>query len=287
MPIKSILVPLAATPGDRQALDLALALGQRNGAHIGALYPKRDPREAAAYVGMAGDITGIGQIMEQIEREADAASTRARASVEAWRAQAGLVEAARPVAQPHTSMGWRAPTGEPGELVIRAAAGADLVVCAGLQRDSGFAQDLLEAALFGAARPVVTAPPVLPRRLFGSAVIAWNGSHQANRALAAMLTLLPRFEEVHLFCQPEGHRTPVDPADPLDLLVWHGTSARVLPAAKTDEPVGPALLAAAASVEASFLVMGGYTHGRVRQMMFGGVTHHVLHHAQLPVLLVH
>ncbi len=61
---------------------------------------------------------------------------------------------------------------------------------------------------------------------------------------------------------------------------------RLLPNDAADD-VGAALLAAATSVEASFLVMGGYTHGRVRQMMFGGVTQHVLHHAQLPVLLVH
>ncbi|MBI3517301.1 MAG: universal stress protein [Proteobacteria bacterium] len=286
MPLKSILVPMTAAPADRRALDLALALGRAGGAHIGALYPKRDPREAATYVGMGGDITGIGQIMAQIESEADAASTRARTTVERWRADAGLAEAARPGTAPHPTVGWRAPTGDPDQLVTQAAAGADLVVCAGLQPEPGAEQTLIEAALFGAARPVVTAPATLPRNLLASAVVAWNGSHEANRALAAMLTLLPAFGQVHLFCQPEGHRAVVDPVDALELLAWHRVKAQVLPAGTGDD-VGAALLAAASSVEASFLAMGAYTHGRMRQMMFGGVTHHVLHHAKLPVLLVH
>jgi nucleotide-binding universal stress UspA family protein len=287
MPLKSILVPMTATPADRQALDLALALGRPSGAHIGALYPKRDPREAAAYVGMAGDITGISQIMEQIEREADAASTRARVTVETWRADAGVAETARPGAGDSPTVSWRAPTGEPNQVVIQAAASADLVVCCGLQPEPGSEQELLEAALFGAARPVVIAPKAVPRRPFGAAVVAWNGSHEANRALGALLGLLPRFERVHLFCQQEGHRAPVDPADALELLTWHRIDAHLLPARAGSETIGADLLAAAASVDAGFVVMGAYTHGRVRQMMFGGVTHHVLHHATLPVLLVH
>ncbi|MEJ0069751.1 MAG: universal stress protein [Pseudomonadota bacterium] len=55
----------------------------------------------------------------------------------------------------------------------------------------------------------------------------------------------------------------------------------------SSESLGEDLLKAAASVDASLLIMGAYTHGRVRQMMFGGVTHHVLHHATLPVFLAH
>ncbi len=194
MPLKSILVPMTAGSADRQALDLALALGGPTGAHIGALYPKRDPREAAGYVGVSGDITGIGPIMAKIDSEADAASTRARTMVEQWRAESALVEAARPGPDGQPTVGWRAPTGEPDRLVAQAAAAADLVVCAGLQPEPGAEQALIEAALieaalFGAARPVVTAPATLPQRLFASAV---ESRRRRDAGVAAALRAGPR-----------------------------------------------------------------------------------------------
>jgi nucleotide-binding universal stress UspA family protein len=33
--------------------------------------------------------------------------------------------------------------------------------------------------------------------------------------------------------------------------------------------------------------MGAYTHNRFRQMIFGGVTRHILAEAELPVLVAH
>lgn len=46
-------------------------------------------------------------------------------------------------------------------------------------------------------------------------------------------------------------------------------------------------MAAAARVGAGLLVMGAYSHTRLREMVLGGVTQHVLHHAPIPVLLAH
>ena len=52
-------------------------------------------------------------------------------------------------------------------------------------------------------------------------------------------------------------------------------------------PVGAAFLTAAAAAGATLLVMGAYTHSRVRQQLLGGVTRHVLAHAETPVLMAH
>jgi nucleotide-binding universal stress UspA family protein len=35
------------------------------------------------------------------------------------------------------------------------------------------------------------------------------------------------------------------------------------------------------------LVKGAYTQSRLRQMIFGGATNHILTHANLPVLMAH
>jgi nucleotide-binding universal stress UspA family protein len=289
MSLKSILVPTDGTDIDRQLLDLALAVGWPTNAHITALYPKRDPREALAYagMGMGTELIAIGPIMEQLENEGRGGSARARATFEAWRGQAGLAEAAKPGASDRVTVGFSEQTGSPDELVIHAGAKADLIVHAGLKDDTGFQQELLEASLFGAARPVLVAPPKPTADPFKCALVAWNGSHEANRAVAAALALLPRFERVCFFYRAEPHRAPADPAEPIELMGWHGIAAEVATAGPATDSIGADLLAAASSVGASLLIMGAYTHGRVREMVFGGVTHHVLHHASLPVFLAH
>ncbi len=287
MSLKSILVPMTGGAADRQALDLALALGRPFGAHIGALYPKRDPKEALAYVGLGGDFTGVQTVMDQIEREGAVASTHARTTLVKWSADARLKEVDTPATQSQVTVGWREPVGAPDALVAQAARAADLVVCPALRSHPGIEQDFLEAALFDAARPVVAAPSKLPLRLFGCAVVAWNGSREANHALTAMLSFLPKFERVQLFCQAESHRAPIGVEAALELLAWHGINAPSLTVSSPGDSVGVDLLTAAASVDATFLIMGGYTHGRMRQYVFGGVTHHVVHHAAIPVLFAH
>jgi nucleotide-binding universal stress UspA family protein len=46
-------------------------------------------------------------------------------------------------------------------------------------------------------------------------------------------------------------------------------------------------LAEAKAFGCDLLIKGAYTQSRLRQMIFGGVTSHVLAHADMPVLLAH
>ena len=51
--------------------------------------------------------------------------------------------------------------------------------------------------------------------------------------------------------------------------------------------MGEALLSAVRDENADLLVMGGYGHSRVRELILGGVTRHVLGNASVPVLMAH
>ncbi|MCA3266502.1 MAG: universal stress protein, partial [Azospirillum sp.] len=60
--------------------------------------------------------------------------------------------------------------------------------------------------------------------------------------------------------------------------------------ARADVPTiqaGPHTLAEARNAGCGLLIMGAYTHSRLRQLVFGGVTRHVLQNADLPVLMAH
>ena len=52
--------------------------------------------------------------------------------------------------------------------------------------------------------------------------------------------------------------------------------------------MGDTLLASAAEHDAGLLVMGAYSHSRLRELLLGGATRHILKNASArPVLLAH
>ncbi|MFX8766396.1 universal stress protein, partial [Acinetobacter baumannii] len=50
---------------------------------------------------------------------------------------------------------------------------------------------------------------------------------------------------------------------------------------------GEAILAEATAIGADLLIKGAYTQSRLRQMIFGGATSHILSTAEIPVLFAH
>ena len=62
------------------------------------------------------------------------------------------------------------------------------------------------------------------------------------------------------------------------------TEKTVMP--RSNRP-GEAILAEAAAIGADLLIKGAYTQSRLRQMIFGGATSHILGAAELPVFFAH
>jgi nucleotide-binding universal stress UspA family protein len=58
-----------------------------------------------------------------------------------------------------------------------------------------------------------------------------------------------------------------------------------LPASKAN--AGETILRKAAELGCDLIVKGAYTQSRLRQMIFGGTTRHILTNANLPVLMAH
>ena len=167
-------------------------------------------------------------------------------------------------------------------MPIARAAGDGLVL-----GGEGEPQAVLEVALMETARPLLIAPPTAAKTFGRSVIIAWNGSVEAIRAVSSALPYLTRAESVIILVIGEGDRPPALPDDLKTYFAWHGIAATGKQVAAESAPVGARLLEEADAAGADLLVMGGYTHSRLRQLIFGGVTSHVLHHAELPVLMAH
>ena len=288
MPIRSILVPLNGLDSDQATLDLALAVARDSDAHIAALWVKQDPGEALAAIGMGAEGMALQQVADRIAREAEEASAGARRGFDAWRTAHDLPEVDKPGRAKQVSVAYRERIGPIGATIVEAGRVVDLIVQTGLSEQRPRAPELaIEAALFETGRPVLIAAKTSPAVLFDTAVVAWNGSLEANRAVAAAMPLLVRYKQLFVFCHTEPHRPSADSMELIDYFAWHGLKADRLAVYQEHGAVGPDLLAAAKRVSAGLLVMGAYTHGRLRQMLFGGVTDHVLRHAVLPVLFAH
>ena len=147
--------------------------------------------------------------------------------------------------------------------------------------------DLPAYTLFGGAHPVLVVPyiqadPVTGRRI----LLAWNGSTQAARAANAALPLLRTAEAVVVVVVG----TPAEPAQADDaLLAWlarHDVDAELVADATTLD-IGGCLLSLAADRASDLLVMGGYGHARLRELLLGGATRTVLQTMTIPVLMAH
>ena len=64
----------------------------------------------------------------------------------------------------------------------------------------------------------------------------------------------------------------------------HGIGARALSVRARDAAVGEVILAEATALECDLLIKGAYTQSRLRQMIFGGMTRHLILSSTLPVL---
>ena len=142
----------------------------------------------------------------------------------------------------------------------------------------------LEAVLFETGRPVLIAPPVPPKSLGNTVVIAWNGSTETARTLGLGMPFLRSADRVIVLTM-EGWSVPGPSGEQLTASLRRSgisVEAAHVPRGRRD---GETLLNEAARLGCDLLVKGAYTQSRLRQMIFGGATSEILASANMPVLM--
>ncbi|MDB5592473.1 universal stress protein [Enterovirga sp.] len=143
----------------------------------------------------------------------------------------------------------------------------------------------LEAVLFESGRPLLIAPPEPPQRLGDTVVIAWNGSTETARTVAFAGPFLRGAKRI-IVLSVEGWSVPGPSAEQLALsLRRNDIAAEAVHAKLGKRSNGEAILAETRALGGDLLVKGAYTQSRLRQMIFGGATAHVLAAATMPVLM--
>ncbi|MEE8393083.1 MAG: universal stress protein [Rhodospirillales bacterium] len=288
MAIRMILVPHDEVNAAKPALETAFIIARNIGAHVNALHVGADPNDAVPLIsdGMSGAI--INEMMALAEKETAERAAKSRQVFGELCSRFSIEETETPSPETVPSASWTNEQGLVGQATAVHGRLSDLIVAvrpvAGSEASSSL---VLNAALFETGRPVLVAPPSAAGEIGRKVAISWNGSAESARAVAAAMEFIEAAQEVFVLTA-KSDRTSLNVAPELvSYLAWHGVKAGTKAFSPSGGPTGAALLGECAAIGADMLVMGAYTHSRMRQLILGGVTSHVLEHAEVPLLMAH
>jgi nucleotide-binding universal stress UspA family protein len=285
---RKLLLPLSDTPCGQAALSLAVTLANTWQAHLAAIILRIDAASVAPLAGEGLSGAMIEDMMAATERETASRThlleTRFASAVAGAGIRIGLPEPAMPGATAALSI----VTGRDEAIIPSLARLSDLAILPHPDEDEDQSRSLcLHAVLFESRRPVLIAARREVKSLGRRCCVAWNGTPESAAALWAMLPWLRQAEAVRILHAPEYQRNGPPAADVPGYLALHGIQADLATFTPLNRDVGAGLLAAAAAFNADLVGMGAYSHSRLRQLILGGVTRHVLGHAVMPVLMAH
>jgi nucleotide-binding universal stress UspA family protein len=267
--MKSILLHVQDDGTLDNRLQTALSLTRATGGHLRCLHVT--PVEA--YVAM--DTFGGVFVMQDVLKSIEEHECDLRQRLEAQLSKEGV------------SWDYLQTTGNVENVIVAQAALADVIVVGrDVHSDYEVASpvrligDLLHRSRTPLLVPAKTGKALDPN---GTMIVAWNGSYEAANAVRAALSLLELASKVEVV-RVDGEAEKMFPAtELLEYLSRHGVHAELRLEETVDEHVPAALLSCAKQIGATALIMGGYSHSRIGEFIFGGVTRTLL--AEAPITL--
>jgi nucleotide-binding universal stress UspA family protein len=286
--MKVILIPVANRPECRVALTQAFALAAELSANVAGchLRPHREDhtttRKPSFLLRIGGGQTGPETSPRQSAlraREAEvlfSKSAKQHGFDVVKRARLGMTRGAI----------WSEMVGSLDKLFPIIGPVADMSIVSRPKSGArGLGSDFVLSALLQSGKPVLVLPQSRVKSLGKRVLIAWNQSTEAARAVTAALPILARADAVHICsCGPETRNGPKSSFLAQYLRFWGIKTTRSTTGGRNAEQE---LAAAYEETGCDLIVMGAYSRSRMREVVFGGVTQHLLFETNVPVLALH
>lgn len=282
--MRTILAHLEISPVLDSILACALHVGRRYDSYIEGFHMRPGQPDVIA-AGADGFVAAAPDLVAGFEREAKERAERATERFEAFMAEHQLQ---RPGARDAVGLAadWRVETASgPSALGSRGRIFDLLILGRPLTDQVTPSIAALEAALFDSGRLILVAPPEAPPDFGKHLVIAWNGSTETARTLGFSGRFLVDAETVTVLTVEKGSVPGPSGAELAQNLQRRGIQASFREVKLGDRSVGKAILDETAAIGGDLLLKGAYTQSRLRQMIFGGATSHILAEATLPVIM--
>jgi hypothetical protein len=287
MAFKTILLPIRESSTAASLMETSISMAIRNDGHVDLLYVQNEPERMLPF-----STLGLSASMRQTIIESTTAATAKQAD-ELKQSFLDLCERYKISVQPRgTGIGkpsadFLIRTGRRDDLIGKYGRLADLIIVPQPTKTTP-PPSSFEAALRESGRPVLMVQrdkvlDVPGKRL----AIGWNSSKEAAQAISSMLNNLKRADKVYVLSSEKRMKQPINADDACVYLSCQGITAETAIIDTKRQSIGEALLARSQELECDRLIVGGYSRPKIRDIIMGGVTGHLLKHADLPVIFVH
>src|SRR3954466_6293173 len=283
MAIRKLLLPLTGTAAGEAALSTALTVARCWNAHVTALHVRVDSRDVAPLAGEGLSGAMIEEMMSATEKESAERAHAVRTMFEQFVARHNVpVQEAHSLLD-HPTASFAAVTGREEDIVAQQARLADLTIVP--HPDAGedvSSSDALHAVLFDSGRPVMIAPQKPVDTIEKRVCLAWNGTAESAESALSAMPWMKQADAVRILSADGYQRRGPAAPELAAYLALHGVNADIVMFPSIRNSVGAGLMEAASQFGCDLLSMGAYSHSRLRQLILGGVTRHVLENAAIP-----
>lgn len=281
MTLKTIVACLTKLDGTESVVSSALSIAKQHEAHVIGFHAI--PR-IPAY-----GLSGMDFPAEVIQQDEARLRERADKIENEFRKVANKTGNAQ-----NPSTEWlrrEGPLADLSSSVLRCLPDSDLVVMNQFPISEDY-PDVAAEIVIGSGRPALLIPEKSAAELtVKRAVIGWSATREARRATFDAIPLLKRADSVSILSivaqHDSGEKFRSSARDLANALSRHGIDTECDITVAANISAGDALLSRIADEARDLLVMGCYGHARFREMLFGGVTNHILRHMTVPVLISH
>lgn len=288
MAYRKILVPLMGGARDSHILSAAFEVAKAFGSHVSGVFVRPDPSEVLPYLGEGVSAGVIQEIMDASRDAANRAAAVARGNLDGAAKAAGSSVFDAGQAGNGVGASFHVRDGMLEDVLTEEARLSDLVVFeTPSQNKEAILQSALESVLLNGRKPLLIVPHQASKIVGAKAAIGWDGGAAAAHAISGSIPLLTRAEGVEILNVTTGPIDTVQMDRLRDYLRLHGLSVVEHGINPGSQSTASALIDGAQRAGAGLLVIGGYGHSRLREMVLGGVTRHVFANATMPIFMAH
>src|SRR5690242_18798624 len=279
---------LLTVVGDGNAgpvLDTALLAAQRFNSHIVGLHSLTT--EYAVVFGGEMGFSISSEVDRTLEREGHERQDQARRLFREFMNAKGVPVGQVPPGHNGPSAAWREEDGRQNAIVGMSGRVYDLILVEQPEKLASIAEATLEDALFESGRPVMMVPKAIGPQLGQTIAVAWNGSTETAMTVALAMPFLKQAREVVVVAVGPQHMPEPGPTgeELAEALERHGLKVSLRAAYGRRKALVESFLKEAMAAGADVMLKGAYPQSRIRQMIFGGATRHIIMDAKIPVIM--
>jgi nucleotide-binding universal stress UspA family protein len=277
MAIRDVLLTLTTYPDPTpiSAIDDAVSFASSLGCHIAAI-------ACEVHVQVPGTFVGGSLVGGMVKHEAHESLNNARTLLTAFESaaeKAGVV---------HERILERCLTQQLSARLVEYARLRDLTI---VPVPENYDRWLAETIIFESGRPTLIFPETPRAKPFDlkTAMVAWDFSRAAARAVADAIQILEKAREVRIVTvtNEKSFDSRHSAEELAKNLSRHGIDVILDQVDAAGRSIGRVLQTQAASCAADLLVMGAFGHSRFREFVLGGATKSLLSKPPIPILFSH